>query len=140
MNINLIVVLTIIIVHWIGDFVFQAEKWSLGKSKNWSDLLKHTATYTLVFYILGFATVYWLNGRTFIGTIYENNAKLLWFFPITFVCHTIIDYFTSRIVSKRFAKGYYGSAIPNFGAFTIIGIDQVLHYFQLFITYYLLTK
>ena len=138
-TLNLIEIFFIIIIHFISDFVFQDEKWALGKSKNWSDLLKHTITYTFVFYCLGFAAPYWINGRSHIG-LPTNNIQLLWFFPITFVCHTITDYFTSRIVSKRFAKGYYGSAIPNFGAFTIIGIDQVLHYFQLFITYYLLTK
>jgi hypothetical protein len=62
----------------------------------------------------------------------------LLFGVITFITHTATDYFTSRIVSKKFAKQEYGSPIPNFGAFTIIGIDQVLHYIQLFLTYQLL--
>lgn len=34
------------------------------------------------------------------------------------------------------AKRY--NSIPNFGAFTLIGFDQVLHYIQLFGTYYIL--
>jgi hypothetical protein len=133
MEINIFVVLGIIVIHWIADFVFQDEKWALGKSKNWYDLIAHTYTYSLIW--VGFA---------FIWMIFDiNNASkiarlTLWFWPITFIAHTITDYFTSRIVSKRFAKGYYGSAIPNFGAFTIIGIDQVLHYIQLFGTYVLL--
>ena len=59
---------------------------------------------------------------------------------ITFILHFATDYITSRIVSKRFADKYYGSPIPNFGAFSIIGLDQVLHYAQLFLTYYLLSK
>lgn len=129
-------VLFIFLIHWIADFVFQDEKWANGKSKNIVDLLKHTLTYTFVFYCLGFVLPYWCNGRTFIGTIWESNAQLLWFFPITFITHTITDYFTSRIVSKRFEHKYYGSSIPNFGAFTIIGFDQVLHYTQLFLTYF----
>jgi hypothetical protein len=134
---TLIEIFSIIIIHWIADFVFQDEKWALGKSKNWKDLLSHTLTYTFAFYCLGFAIPYWLNGRTHIG-LPTNNIQLLLFFPITLICHTITDYFTSRIVSKKFAKQEYGSTIPNFGAFTIIGIDQVLHYIQLFTTYYLL--
>jgi hypothetical protein len=58
---------------------------------------------------------------------------------LTFLCHFITDYITSRIVKKRFEDKYYGSPIPNLGAFTVIGFDQVLHYAQLFLTYYFLT-
>jgi hypothetical protein len=39
-------------------------------------------------------------------------------------------------VSKKFADHYYGSPIPNFGAFSTIGFDQVLHYVQLIITWW----
>lgn len=120
---SLTVILSIIIIHWFADFVMQDEKWALGKSKNWSDLLAHTTTY-MCFWILMWAFL-------------PFHLTLL-FMVITFIAHTITDYFTSRIVSKKFSKQEYGSSIPNTGAFTIIGIDQVLHYFQLFITYKLL--
>jgi hypothetical protein len=63
---------------------------------------------------------------------------VLAFVGITFVAHTITDYITSRIVSRKFANKEFGSPIPNTGAFTVIGFDQVLHYIQLFGTYYLL--
>jgi len=116
-------IFAIIIIHWLADFVFQDEKWALGKSKNWNDLLFHTITYSVLFSLL---LIPFLGKLSFV------------FFYITFIAHTITDYFTSRIVSKKFANKHYGSAIPNFGAFTIIGIDQVLHYIQLFTTYYLL--
>jgi hypothetical protein len=55
-----------------------------------------------------------------------------YFWLITFVCHTITDYFTSRLNSRLWAKG----DVHNF--FVSIGFDQVLHYVQLFTTYYLL--
>lgn len=116
--------LFIIIGHWIADFIFQAEQWALGKSKNMKDLLSHTMVYSLL--MTGF--VYGLSG-------FKELGMSLLFGLITFVAHTITDYFTSRIVSKKFAAGEYGSPIPNFGAFTIIGFDQVLHYVQLFLTY-----
>lgn len=110
----------------------QDEGWALGKSKNWSDLLKHTATYSMCW--LWFASLHWIIIKPF-----PDVPLALWTFVIiTFVAHTITDYFTSRIVNKKFTKGEYGTAIPNTGAFTIIGIDQVLHYIQLFTTYYLL--
>ena len=113
-------------MHWLSDFVFQAEEWALGKSKNWSSLLKHTVTYSML----------WLIPTYFVTK--GNPVDVLLFVFITFVLHTITDYFTSRIVSKKFTKGHYGSPIPNFGAFTIIGIDQVLHYLQLFLTWQLI--
>ena len=120
---TLLEIFTIIIVHWIADFVFQDEKWALGKSKNWIDLLTHTTMYSLFWFVMLIFLPF-------------NLTLVFWF--STFIFHTITDYFTSRIVAKRFENKYYGSPIPNFGAFTIIGIDQVLHYIQLFITFYLL--
>jgi hypothetical protein len=128
-------IFTILIIHWIADFVFQDEKWALGKSKNWSDLLLHTFTYSFIFFWgIAFLILY-INGRS------EDNFWLsLCFALITFIAHTITDYITSRIVSKKFENKHYGSAIPNFGAFTIIGIDQILHYIQLFLTYYYLKE
>jgi hypothetical protein len=174
---SLIEILAIIIIHWIADFIMQDEKWALGKSKNWSDLLSHTWIYSVVF----FGLLPFLNPLFDIGiTFYQG----FYFFLITFITHTITDYITSRVVSKRFQKeapfdiqmtsnmfdaGHVISSdtttkkislivmakylrdnitykvkwynpIPNFGAFTLIGFDQVLHYVQLFLTYYYLVK
>jgi hypothetical protein len=113
----------IVIMHWICDFVFQAEKWSLEKSKRLAPLLKHTLTYSSLWVV-----PVWLMTYDFIGA--------LWFSLITFLLHTITDYFTSKIVSAKFEAKYYGSPILNFGAFSTIGFDQVLHYIQLILTWY----
>jgi len=121
-------ILCIILIHWFADFLMQDEKWALGKSKNMNDLLNHTLTYS----ILSSVCLLFL-----MGSVFDKNITISFlYFPfITFVAHTVTDYFTSRIVSKMFAQNKYGSPIPNFGAFTMIGIDQVLHYVQLFYTY-----
>lgn len=139
MEINLLVVLAIIIIHWFADFLMQDEKWALGKSKNWSDLLSHTVTYSLVWLVIGIICEFTRMCLTLEVTKF-NYLPILYFSLITFIAHTITDYFTSRIVSKKFANQQYGSPIPNFGGFTIIGIDQVLHYAQLFLTYYFLSN
>lgn len=128
-------IFAIIIIHWIADFIFQDEKWALGKSKNWEDLILHTLTYSLMW--IGAGLIWCLFDLTSAPKI---ATLMLWFFSITFIFHTLTDYFTSRIVSKKFANKEYGSSIPNFGGFTIIGFDQVLHYVQLFLTYYILKK
>lgn len=162
---NITVILTIIFIHWIADFVLQREKWSLGKSKNWGDLLAHTVTYSLVWLFIG-GCIYLQQFKPYnpesnkIMNIYWNYwiPRGLLFVLITFVCHTITDYFTSRLNSRLLPKTTLvtlntrylggggnemlcypkGSSHHNF--FVSIGFDQVLHYTQLFLTYYFLTK
>jgi predicted membrane protein len=132
---SLIEIFIIIFVHWVADFVCQDEKWALGKSKNWNDLLSHTLTYSLI-WALPVCILFGIGNRG--GTVEWYVINSLLFVLITFIFHTITDYFTSRIVSKKFAKGEYGSPIPNLGGFTVIGGDQVLHYVQLFLTYWII--
>jgi len=119
---NLIEIFSIILIHWFADFVLQTDKQAKGKSKNWSDLLSHTLVYSII----------WSLVCMIVGLV-MLNWKIVVLFPIiTFTCHTITDYFTSRLNSKLWEKGQ----IHNF--FVSIGFDQVLHYVQLFTTYYLL--
>ncbi len=118
-------IFSIIVIHWIADFVLQTDKQAKGKSKNWSDLLEHTNNYSLLWTIIGmFYTIISLN----------TSWNWLLFGLITFIAHTITDYFTSRLNSKLWAKGQ----THNF--FVSVGFDQTLHYIQLFLTYYLLFK
>lgn len=127
---TLIEIFSIIIIHWIADFVLQTDKQAKGKSKNWSDLLMHTAVYSLIWatplIIIRIYGGFELLNDTFGG------VKIMLFIPITFICHTITDYFTSRLNAKLWAKG----DVHNF--FVSVGFDQVLHYIQLFLTYYYL--
>ncbi len=140
-------VLGLIVIHWIADFIFQAERWAVGKSKNIISLLSHTVMYTIMFMILLFSLELiftevqpftLLSEFPFISiTDNEFIIKIIHFGSITFVLHTITDYITSKVVSRMFEKKKYYTSIPSFGAFSIIGFDQVLHYVQLFLTYIL---
>jgi hypothetical protein len=121
---TLIEIFTILIIHWIADFLCQTDKMAQGKSKNWGDLLRHTFTYSMIF---GFF-------MCFILPVESNIFLPTLFFLITFVAHTITDYFTSRLNSKLWAEG----KVHWF--FVSIGFDQILHYIQLFSTYQILTK
>lgn len=130
-------ILILLTIHFIADFIFQDEKWALGKSSFNTSLLKHTITYSLVWLFIGlFIKIFYES--IFINFEVFSYLSLFKFVLVTFVFHTITDYFTSRIVAKKFANNHMGSSIPNFGAFTIIGFDQLLHYFQLLITYKIL--
>lgn len=125
---NLIEILGILFIHWVADFVLQTDKQAKGKSKEWYPLLEHTFSYGLVWTIIG--AIY-----TIIFNFTEQGIiDLILFVVITILLHTITDYFTSRLNSKLWSKG----KVHNF--FVSVGFDQVLHYVQLFLTYYLLVK
>ena len=112
-------VLWILFAHWVADFLFQTDKMALGKSDNWSDLIDHTATYSVAMWIL----------LPNIGIL----ASLAFFF-VTFVFHTTQDYFTSRLNKKLWAEN------KRHWFFVSVGFDQFLHFAQLLITYSLLTN
>jgi len=116
----------IVLIHWVADFVFQDEKWATNKSNNVVALISHTITYSVIWLIPSFLLLGIKFGLCFV--------------LITFIAHTITDYFTSKIVSNKFKQNKLGSSIPNLGAFSMIGLDQVMHYTQLFFTFYILNK
>jgi hypothetical protein len=126
-----------IVVHYFADFHFQSHWMAINKSKRWDALALHCAVYS----------VFWL----FLG----------WTFAlITFVLHFLTDAVTSRITSRlwffeqqpglwvksRSAHSDYEALrdpfLPVGGEnrphwfFTVIGIDQVLHYTALTLTGY----
>lgn len=130
---TLIEIFIILIIHWIADFWLQTDKQAKGKSKNWNDLLSHTGCYTVVWYIV-LVIISVTNNHIlhYTPAYFGWDWRIVLFFPITFVCHTITDYFTSRLNSKLWQKG----EVHYF--FVAIGGDQILHYIQLFLTYQLL--
>lgn len=118
----------LILVHFIADFICQDEKWANNKSTSIRALLSHTLTYSAVFCFI----------CLFIPQlVFQDSIKFGLFILSTFVFHSLTDFITSKIVKSKFDKKEYGSNIPNFGAFTVIGIDQVLHYGQLFGCYHI---
>ena len=116
---ELYLIFYLLFVHWVADFVFQDEEWALNKSTSWNALMEHTSVYAGVLCI-AFIPILW--------------TSAIYFAAVNFIWHTTIDFITSKIVKKRFENKYLGGSIPNLGAFTIIGFDQVLHYIILFAT------
>lgn len=119
------VIIVLSLMHWVGDGVLQDEKWAKEKNHSLKALLKHTSLYSVVWIL----PILWL-------TIDLEGALL--FTLITFVAHTLTDFVTSKIVSRKFKNGDYGSEIPNVGGFSMIVMDQGLHAIQLGVTYYYL--
>lgn len=121
-------IFSIIIIHWVADFIMQSDYDAKNKSKFFHALFSHTITYSSCWFII--ILLFGYINKTQTTEWYVLNT--LFFVGITFVCHTITDYFTSRLNSKLWAKG----DVHNF--FVSVGFDQVLHYVQLFLTYQLL--
>lgn len=117
------VVWLILFAHWICDFVLQTDKQAVGKSRHWDCLLEHTGTYSLSIFFFMLMLIPF-NLITISGDFV--------FILITFVCHTITDYFTSRLNSRLWREE------KRHLFFVSIGFDQLLHFTQLIFTYYLI--
>jgi len=122
--ISIIAILYLMFIHWVGDFLFQTPWMGENKSKNFKALVTHTTVYTL---IMMFGSVYWLE---------FSISDIFMFGLITFACHTITDFFSSKLTSKQFSNKIYNGFS---GGFTIIGMDQYLHLMQIILTYKYLT-
>lgn len=125
--INIWIVLGILLWHWVADFICQTDWQAKNKSKNNEALINHTVVYTVVW--LPFVFLF-LDSSVY---FYHFQAAG-WFLLVTFICHTAQDYVTSRINSKLWAE----NNVHWF--FVSIGFDQFLHYVQLLLTYYILTR
>lgn len=130
------IILLALLIHTIADFVFQDEKWAKNKSKDFDQLLNHTLTYSAFWFMCG--VIYIIFEMLYLDLNVDiacHHMRLnLIFSTITFLAHTTTDYFSSKITSRQYLAGHWGSAIPNFGFFTTIGFDQWLHFLQLLLT------
>jgi len=116
----------IIIVHWIGDFVLQSEQEAMNKSHNIFWLLRHTFRYTIFWEIALLVLIVINFHHPFFVYIPWSFTKFL---AITFICHTITDYYTSKLNKKLWEQ----KRVHDF--FVMVGFDQLLHYIQLFLTF-----
>lgn len=123
MSDTILIVLGILASHWVSDFVLQSHWMATNKSKSMDALLSHVAVYYVSMIACTGALFYHL---------YGVDAELwvmlaLWWF-INGIAHLGVDFVTSRITSRLWAKGDY----HNF--FVVVGFDQLLHYACLFVT------
>lgn len=111
--------LAIGLIHWLADFALQTHWQASNKSNDILALLKHVATYSLVW--LFFSTIH-----------FEDFGIGILFAAITFFTHFATDLVTSHMVKQCFDEEDYHNG------FVVIGFDQILHYIQLILTYELL--
>lgn len=98
--------LILLSVHFVADFVLQTDWMALNKSKNVNALLVHCAVYAACFLPFGVS-----------------------FACVTFMLHSAQDSITSRL------NGRLWQANERHWFFVGIGADQLLHAWQLGVTY-----
>ncbi len=118
---TLSLIFSILVLHWIADFVCQTHWQSINKSTNNLALSNHVTVYSALWFVpMSYLLGDWILALEFVG--------------ITALFHFCTDYWTSKFNAYLYKKG----DIHNF--FVSIGFDQVLHYVQLFLTYEYLTN
>lgn len=126
------VIVILLIAHWLGDFVLQKEEWARGKHNSFTDLISHTLHYALAMYVI--VLVFHLFK-------YGNDIQfmhLLYFWAITLVTHTIVDFFTSKFTHMYSSKMQWYFKNKSIGFFPMIGLDQTIHFIMLFYSYKIL--
>lgn len=109
--ISIEIILTIVFLHWFADFILQSDWMAQNKSSSNKALGLHIIVYTIPLMYIGF----------------------LWAI-VNGILHFITDYVTSRITKKLWSN----QQVHWF--FVVIGLDQMIHYFCLFGTYYIMFK
>jgi len=120
MLISINIIFSILFLHFIADFVLQSQWMALNKCKNDLALSLHVLVYTFGLGVGGFILITGALTESFFAWIFING-----------ILHLIVDYITSKITSilwKLENKHWF---------FTVIGLDQFIHYFCLFGTFVL---
>lgn len=130
----LVLFLTIMVAHWVSDFVLQTHWMATNKSRDWKAMLSHVTVYTgsMMFLVLSLGFML----APFAAANDLTNAVILVLSPTVYVAwillngflHLVTDIITSRYTSRLWAKADY----HNF--FVMVGFDQLIHYTCLFVT------
>jgi hypothetical protein len=115
----------ILLIHYLADFGLQTHEQATNKGVGNSFFNKW------LFYHVGVYSLIWLLAMI---TIKDTSYSLTWwgcfyFSTITFVCHYITDWCTSRVGKNFWLKNDFHNG------FVIVGFDQILHYIQLYLTF-----
>ena len=120
----------VLVLHYLGDYIFQPYWVSVEKSENLKILLYHVFIYTAILYS---------------GLIFVVGLKsVLVFSGITFALHFMVDFLTSRIISDNSSNLRLDPDVSKpihkrlklWGPISLLGFDQLLHQVCLLIALY----
>lgn len=108
---SLSMILILVWLHFLADFILQADDVAKRKSSDNGILAYHVTLYTVPFMWLGWE-----------------------FAAVTWLAHFATDYVSSRLTTRLYVAG------ERHWFFVVIGADQALHMTALFGTYIWLIK
>ena len=130
--------LTLLVAHFVGDFILQSDWMAINKSKRWDALSLHVFVYSMCFAWLGLpfvaATVvthFWTDAIT------SRITARLWFLP-TVKASGAASYVLKSLGGED--KPIYEVWVNNkrHWFFAMIGLDQLIHFTTLAFSYKLL--
>lgn len=96
---------TLLVAHFIGDFVLQNDQMAIRKSEDWGVLFRHVLI---------------VNGCVFVSCM-PWGSDAIWIAAINSAVHFATDAVTSRITKYFYARG------DRHNFFVTIGADQLIH-------------
>ncbi len=111
----MILIYSLIWMHFVADFVFQSDKMAKTKSKSNFWLLAHVCAYCSVFPIPLLLIGY-------------SEIDILEYVALNGLLHFCVDWITSRCTSKLWERK------EAHWFFVVVGFDQAIHITTLFFT------
>lgn len=110
------IILLILSVHFVADFILQSDWQAKNKSVSNKALSLHVLTYTSVWAVV----------------LSSAGAKGFLFAAINGFLHFLVDFVTSRVNKRLWSAG------RTHDFFVGVGLDQLVHYICLFLSYILI--
>lgn len=108
----------IFIAHFIGDFVLKSNWEERNKHKDIMALFSHIVGYSISL-VTAFFLMLWFG--LVLYPAQDLTLVLLTWLIINIITHFIVDYFTSKLNSRLWARGNMHNI------FLAVGFDQLLH-------------
>ena len=116
-------VYTILIGHFIADFVHQPRYMAEKKGYSIKALFSHAWLYAcFMIFFIRFASFIWNMPVTDI-----SRESMVLVFGYIFLSHGLVDFVSSKVTRKLW------EARKNYWFFVVIGFDQLVHYISLLV-------
>lgn len=110
---------TILVFHYIADFICQTRYMGRNKSKSIKALASHILSYGLV--LSGFCCMF--------------NIFNWYFILINVILHFVTDFITSKMSSYCYKNMEKDRDKYEYMFWAVIGFDQLIHNYCLYVTY-----
>lgn len=128
--------ISLLVTHFVADFMLQSDWMALNKSKRWWPLFLHCLLYALCFGWMGpnFVAVTFIT-HFLTDAVTSRITSRLWFIRLMLKREDVID--SSELNALYPFHAAVDSGLRHW-FFVVIGLDQLIHYVTLALTLRLL--